>query len=69
LFSDELLALIMEHICHEAIFKFMHNLILVSLEEADLKRSKKIFECFLRRALEIERVSEYDFGSEKVSDL
>lgn len=28
---------------HEAIFKFVHNLVLVSLEETDLKRSKKIF--------------------------
>lgn len=32
-------------------FKFVHNLILVSLEENDLKRSKRVFEMFLKRAL------------------
>lgn len=57
LFSDDLLGFIMEYIEHEAVFKFIHNLILVSLEEADLKRSKKIFESFLRKALELGQFS------------
>ena len=32
----------MDHIAHERVFKFLHNLILASLEEANLKRSKKV---------------------------
>ena len=57
LFSDDFLSFVMDHITHEQVFKFLHNLILVSLEEADLKRSKTIFETFLRKAIGIERIS------------